>query len=76
MFWGVCDNAASKLSNGSQANHLEERMKQGVRKVYSNSKEEGFIQSKAMNEVDAGRDRATPAWVRHDDDEPLTRISP
>ena len=26
---------------------------------------------KAMNEVDAGRDRATPASVRHDDDEPL-----
>jgi hypothetical protein len=24
-----------------------------------------------MNEVDAGRDRATPASVRHDDDEPL-----
>ena len=34
--------------------------------------EEGFIQSKAINEVDAGRDRATPASVRHDDDEPLT----
>jgi hypothetical protein len=29
-----------------------------------------------MNEVDAGRGRATPASVRHDDDEPLTRISP
>jgi hypothetical protein len=28
-----------------------------------------------MNEVDAGRDRATPASVRHDDDEPLTPIS-
>jgi hypothetical protein len=26
-----------------------------------------------MNEVDAGRDRATPASVRHDDDEPLRR---
>ncbi len=33
------------------------------RKVYS---------SKAMNEVDAGRDRAMPASVRHDADEPLT----
>ena len=52
-------------------------MKQGVRKVYSNSKEEGFIQSKAMNEVDAGRDRATPAWVRHDDDlSPLALRAP
>ncbi len=30
-----------------------------------------MIQSKAMNEVDAGRDRATPASVRPDDDEPL-----
>ena len=30
--------------------------------------EEGFIQSKAINEVDAGRDRATPASVRHDAD--------
>jgi hypothetical protein len=28
-----------------------------------------------MNEVDAGRDRATPASVRHDDDEPLAPIS-
>ena len=28
-------------------------------------------QSRAMNEVDAGRDRRTPAWVRHDVDEPL-----
>jgi hypothetical protein len=28
-----------------------------------------------MNEVDARRDRATPASVRHDDDEPLTPIS-
>ena len=25
-----------------------------------------------MNEVDAGRDRATPASVRHVDDDPLT----
>jgi hypothetical protein len=31
-----------------------------------------FIQNKATNEVDAGRNRATPASVRHDDDEPLT----
>ena len=38
--------------------------------------EEGFIQKKAMNEVDGGRDRATPASVKHDDDEPLTPISP
>jgi hypothetical protein len=32
----------------------------------------GVIQSifkAAMNKVDAGRDRATPASVRHDDDE-------
>jgi len=29
-----------------------------------------------MNEVDTGRDRASPASVRHDDDEPLTPISP
>jgi hypothetical protein len=36
----------------------------------------GFVQSKAMNEVDAGRDRATPESVRHDDVEPLTPISP
>jgi hypothetical protein len=30
----------------------------------------------AMDEVDAGRDRATPASVRHDDDEALAPISP
>ena len=34
-----------------------------------------FIQSKASNEVDAGRNWAAPASVRHDDDEPLTPIS-
>jgi hypothetical protein len=28
-----------------------------------------YPKQKSMNEVDAGRDRATPAWVRHDDDE-------
>ena len=27
---------------------------------------------RARNEVDAGRDRATPARARHDDDQPLT----
>ena len=32
--------------------------------------EEGVFKANAMNEVDAGRDRATPASVRHDDDEP------
>ena len=31
--------------------------------------------AKAMN-VDALRDRATPASVRHSDDEPLTPMSP
>jgi len=36
----------------------------------------GSFKSKAMNEVDAGRDRATQASGRHDYDEPLTRISP
>jgi hypothetical protein len=29
-----------------------------------------------MNEVDAGRDCATPASVRHVDDKPLTPVSP
>ena len=29
-----------------------------------------------MNEVASGRDHTTPASVRHDDDEPLTPISP
>jgi hypothetical protein len=29
-----------------------------------------------MNELDAGHDRATPASVGHDADEPLTPISP
>ena len=33
--------------------------------------EECSFKAKA-NEVDAGRDLATPASVRHDDDEPLT----
>jgi hypothetical protein len=31
----------------------------------------GLFKAKAMNKVDAGRDRATPVSVRHDDDEPL-----
>jgi hypothetical protein len=30
--------------------------------------EERVIQSKAMNEVDARRDRATPASVRHEEE--------
>ena len=34
----------------------------------------GLSKAKAMNEVDAGRDRATPASVRHDDDRPVTFI--
>jgi hypothetical protein len=42
----------------------------------SDWEEEGLFKAKAMNGVDAGCDRATPAWVRHDDDEPLTPISP
>jgi len=33
------------------------------------------IKAKAMNEVDAELDRATPASVRNDADEPLTPIS-
>ena len=28
----------------------------------------GLFKAKSMNEVDAGRDRAMPASVRHDDD--------
>ena len=35
-----------------------------------------YSKQKALNEVDAGRDRAAPASVRHDDDESLTPISP
>ncbi len=31
---------------------------------------------KALNEGDAGRDRATPASVGHDADAPLTPMSP
>ena len=31
-----------------------------------------YEEAEAMNEVDAGRNFATPASVRHDDDEPLT----
>jgi hypothetical protein len=39
--------------------------------------EGGFYNAKAKNdEVDAGRDRATPASVRHDVDEPLAHFSP
>jgi len=37
---------------------------------------EGEINAKAMNEVDAGRDRATPASFGHAHDAPLTRFSP
>ena len=29
--------------------------------------EEGLFKAKAMNEVDAGRDRATPAYVENED---------
>ena len=42
----------------------------------------GLFKAKSMNEVDAGRDRATPAShrhddaLRHDDDEPPTPGSP
>ena len=36
----------------------------------------GVYSKPAMHEVDSGRDRATPTSVRHDDDEPLTTISP
>ena len=36
--------------------------------------EEGVFKAKAMNEMDAGRDRASPASVRHDDDD-LTRVA-
>jgi hypothetical protein len=39
-------------------------------------KERGRVSKQlSMDEVDAGRDRATPASVRHDDDEPLIPIS-
>jgi hypothetical protein len=32
-----------------------------------------YSKQKAMNEVDGGRDRATPASVRHDDEEEVNR---
>jgi len=44
--------------------------------IISEEDEGGLFKAKAMNEVDAGRDRATPASVGHDADEPLTTISP
>jgi hypothetical protein len=37
--------------------------------------EGGSFKAKAMNEVDAGRDHATPASVSHDHDELLTPVS-
>ena len=37
-------------------------------RVWVEEEEEGVFKAKAMNEVDAGRDRATPASVRHDED--------
>jgi len=37
--------------------------------------EESLLKATAMNEVDAGRDRATRHRLRHDDVEPLTFIS-
>jgi hypothetical protein len=40
-----------------------------------NKGRKGLFEAKASNEADAGRDRATPASVRHDDDQPLTPIS-
>jgi hypothetical protein len=40
----------------------------GVRLPAKDEEEEDY-KAKAMNEVDAGRDRATPASLRHDDDE-------
>ena len=42
--------------------------------VVFKGEEEGLLEQKAMNEVDAGRDRASPASVRHDDDD-LTRVA-
>ena len=35
-----------------------------------------LFKAKAINEVDTGHHRATPASVRHDDDEPPTPVSP
>ena len=40
----------------------------GVRLPAKDEEEEDY-KAKAMNEVDAGRDRATPASLRHDDEE-------
>jgi hypothetical protein len=43
--------------------------------THTHTEEEGSVKAKAINEVDAGRDRATPS-VRKDYDKPLTLISP
>jgi hypothetical protein len=39
-------------------------------------RKEGLLKAKAMNALNAGRDRASPASVRHDAEEPLIPISP
>ena len=61
---------------GEERGRAEEREEEGKRgRGEGEGGGKGF-QSKAMYEVDAGRDHATPAWVRHDADQPLTPISP
>ena len=59
---GVCEKFLHYLSVKSIDTHTHYGRVEGVKSVrcprWGGG---GFIQSKAMNEVDAGRDRATPA---------------
>ena len=57
------------------ANQVDGRRRPPPHFEYS-KEAEGLFKKKAMKEVDAGRDHATLASVRHDDDDPLTPISP
>jgi hypothetical protein len=56
----VCNPAAVKAAEELHARSKGYLTSVRARKVYA--------KQKAMNEVDAGRDRATPASVRHDDE--------
>ena len=51
-------------------------MEEGGRRRTARRRRKVFFKAKAMNEVDAGRDCATPASIRHDADEPKCQKRP
>jgi hypothetical protein len=64
------------LSRSNLEQEQDEEEREEEEEEGGGGEEEGFFRAKSMNQVDAGRDRANAASVRHNDDEPLTPISP